>query len=312
MSKVDVMFPFHGDVEMMKRAARSVMGQQFQDWRLVVLDDASPGTAAADWFAENEDPRVVYLRNEENLGANGNYSKALTLAEADITVIMGADDVMLPNYLGTIVDVFEAFPHAAAVQPGVQVIDGTGRLATTLTDTVKRLAMPRVRRTVQLQGEPLAVSLSRAPWHYFPAIAWKTSTITRIGFRPDLNVVQDLALLLDIAAEGGSFVLCHELAFLYRRHKSSDSSVRAVDGRRFREEKRFYTAEALRFADMGWTKAAAAADRHLSSRLHAATLLAASIATLDLRRTPSLIHHVFGQSAPLAEAVQPSTPKEQK
>lgn len=299
MSKVDVMFPFHGDVEMMKQAARSVMGQHFQDWRLVVLDDASPGTAAADWFRENEDPRVVYLRNETNLGANGNYTKALTLAEADITVIMGADDVMLPNYLTTIVDVFEAFPHADAVQPGVQVIDGTGRLATTLTDSVKRFAMPRVKRTVQLQGEPLAASLSRAPWHYFPAIAWKTSTITRIGFRPDLDVVQDLALLLDIAAEGGSFVLCHELAFLYRRHTSSDSSVRAFDGRRFREEKRFFTAEAKRFTDMGWTKAAAAADVHLSSRLHAASVLAAGIGTLNLRRAPALLHHIFGGGTPL-------------
>lgn len=299
MSKVDVMFPFHGDLEMMKQAARSVMGQQFQDWRLVVLDDASPGTAAADWFADNEDPRVLYLRNETNLGANGNYTKALTLAEADITVIMGADDVMLPNYLATVVEVFEAFPHADAVQPGVQVIDGTGRLANTLTDSVKRFAMPRVKRTVQLQGEPLAASLSRAPWHYFPAIAWKTSTITRIGFRADLDVVQDLGLLLDIAAEGGSMVLSHELAFLYRRHTSSDSSMRALDGRRFREEKRFFTAEAERFREMGWTKAAASANGHLASRLHAASLVATSIQTMNMKVIPALLRHAFGRGIQL-------------
>lgn len=295
MNKVDVMFPFHGDMEMMKQAARSVLGQQFQDWRMIVLDDATPGTAARDWFAGIDDPRITYLRNEENLGANGNYAKALTLAEAEITVIMGADDVMLPNYLQTVVDVFNSFPHADAVQPGVQVIDGTGRLCSTLADTVKRLAMPRVRRTVQLQGQPLAVSLARAPWHYFPAIAWKTSTIKRVGFRPDLHVIHDLALLLDIAAEGGSMVLSHELAFLYRRHTSSDSSVRALDGRRFREEKQFFAAEAERFREMGWTRAAAAANLHLTSRLHAVSLVATSIQAMNMKVIPALLRHALGR-----------------
>ncbi|MDQ6733873.1 MAG: glycosyltransferase, partial [Nitrospirota bacterium] len=94
MTAVDVMFPYYGDVELMKQAARSVMSQQYGDWRLVVLDDGYPDPEPRRWFESIVDPRVSYQRNEENLGANGNYRKALTLVQAPIVVIMGADDVM--------------------------------------------------------------------------------------------------------------------------------------------------------------------------------------------------------------------------
>ncbi|WP_404320443.1 glycosyltransferase family 2 protein [Arthrobacter luteolus] len=293
MTAVDVMFPYYGDVELMKQAARSVMGQQHQDWRLVVIDDGYPDPEPARWFAEITDPRVSYQRNEKNLGANGNYRKAVELVEAPITVIMGADDIMLPNYLTAVVASFEAFPEASAVQPGVQVIDELSRATTPLADRVKKAALPRGAQRRQLGGEDLATSLLRAGWHYFPSIAWKSEMLKRIGFRSTFDVVQDLALLLDIAAADGSMVLTPELAFLYRRHSGSDSSVRALDGRRFDEERRFFEGEAARFEQLGWNRAARAAKLHLTSRLNAAALIAQSTAGGKFGYIPKLAKHVI-------------------
>ncbi|UWX96294.1 glycosyltransferase family 2 protein [Arthrobacter zhaoxinii] len=294
MTAVDVMFPYYGDVELMKQAARSVMGQQHQDWRLVVIDDGYPDPEPARWFAEITDPRVSYQRNEVNLGANGNYRKAVELIEAPVAVIMGADDIMLPNYLTAVVESFESFPQASAVQPGVQVIDESGRATMPLTDLVKKAATPRGNQRRLLSGEDLATSLLRAGWHYFPSIAWKSETLKRIGFRSEFDVVQDLALLLDIAADSGSMVLTPELAFLYRRHSGSDSSVRAFDGRRFDEERRFFEGEAVRFDRIGWTRAARAARLHVTSRLNAVTLIARSAAGGKFGYIPKLAKHVIG------------------
>ena len=39
---IDVMLPYYGDVDQMKLAAQSVMNQQNQDWRLIVIDDGYP------------------------------------------------------------------------------------------------------------------------------------------------------------------------------------------------------------------------------------------------------------------------------
>ncbi|MDM7989803.1 glycosyltransferase family A protein [Arthrobacter sp. zg-Y877] len=294
MTAVDVMFPYYGDVELMKQAARSVMGQQHQDWRLVVIDDGYPDPEPARWFAEITDPRVSYQRNAVNLGANGNYRKAVELVEAPIAVMMGADDIMLPNYLTAVVESFEAFPQASAVQPGVQVIDELSRATTPLGDLVKKAVLPRGNERRLLSGEDLATSLLRAGWHYFPSIAWKSETLKRIGFRSEFDVVQDLALLLDIAADSGSMVLTPELAFLYRRHSGSDSSVRAFDGRRFDEERRFFEGEAVRFRQVGWDRASRAARFHLTSRLNAAALIARSAAGGKFGYIPKLAKHVVG------------------
>lgn len=289
---VDIMLPYYGDVDQMKLAARSVMNQENEDWRLIVIDDGYPDPEPERWFATITDPRVTYLKNDQNLGANGNYRKALTMVEAPYVVIMGADDVMLPNYLDVVVGGFEAFPDASVVQPGVQVIDERGIACLPLVDAVKRVYAPKTRERMELKGEAMATSLVRADWAYFPSLAWRAETIVRIGFTEGLDVVQDLALLLDIAAEHGSMVIDPTLSFLYRRHSASDSSVRALDGRRFDEERRFFESQALRFRTLGWDKAARAAAFHTTSRLNAATLIFKSVRKGKVDSLPRLAKHI--------------------
>jgi glycosyltransferase involved in cell wall biosynthesis len=291
---VDVMLPYYGDVDQMKLAAQSVMSQQYQDWRLMVIDDGYPDSEPERWFSSIADPRVSYQRNEENLGANGNYRKALGLVESPYVVIMGADDVMLPNYLGVVVSAFEAYPEADVVQPGVQVINEKGIACTTLVDTVKKVYAPKTSERIELKGQAMATSLVRADWAYFPSLAWRADTITRIGFTEGLDVVQDLALLLDIAAEQGSMIVDPVLAFLYRRHSASDSSVRALDGRRFDEERRFFALQAERFSALGWKQAARAARFHTTSRLNAASMVLKSVSKGRMDSLPRLMKHVVG------------------
>lgn len=289
---VDVMLPYYGDVHQMKLAARSVMNQENQDWRLVVIDDGYPDPEPERWFSTITDSRVTYLKNEENLGANGNYRKALTLVEAPYVVIMGADDVMLPNYLDLVTSAFAEYPKADVIQPGVQVIDEQGIACTPLVDAVKKIYAPKTSERIELKGEVMATSLVRADWAYFPSLAWRSETVKRIGFTEGLDVVQDLALLLDIAAEHGSMIVDPVLAFLYRRHSASDSSVRALDGRRFDEERRFFQQQAERFAAMGWKGAARAANFHTTSRLNAASLILKSVGKGKFDSLPRLAKHI--------------------
>ncbi|WP_077490074.1 glycosyltransferase family 2 protein [Sinomonas mesophila] len=294
MAVVDVMLPYYGDVEQMKAAARSVMAQHFQDWRLRVFDDGYPSPEPEQFFAGIDDPRVSYQKNEQNLGANGNYRKALAQAEAPFVVIMGADDIMLPNYLDVVVRSFEARPQAVIVQPGVQVIDENGAAVTPLVDRVKKACAPRSSAPVVLSHEAMAASLLRANWTYFPSLAWRTETVQQIGFTEGLDVVQDLAMLLDVADRGGELVVDPELAFLYRRHSASDSSVRALDGRRFEEERRFFETQANRFRARGWEKAARAASTHLMSRLNAGSLVVKAITSGQGASVQKLLKHVVG------------------
>lgn len=270
---VDVLFPYYGDVELMKLAVRSVLNQEYTDFRLVVVDDGYPDDSIPGWFEALGDDRVSYERNDRNLGANGNYRKCLGKVTNDLVVVMGADDVMLPNYLGWLVDRAARYPRAGIFQPGVFVIDERGAPSNTLVERVKACYRPKGRGVRLLAGQETAVSLLRGDWLYFPSLGWRAEAMLRHSFRPEYNVVQDLALVLDIVMTGGALLLDDVAAFQYRRHSGSDSSWRALEGTRFGEERAFFQQMAGEMAALGWQRAARVARLHVSSRLHAAALL---------------------------------------
>ncbi|WP_040509746.1 glycosyltransferase family 2 protein [Gordonia soli] len=263
---IDVLMPFYGDIAQFRTAVTSVLDQRDTDLRLVVVDDCYPDPEPREWLLSLGDPRVSYLRNETNLGVNGNFRRCVELVESDHFVVMGCDDEMLPDYLGTVRRAAAEHPDAAVVAPGVEVIDSAGRPIRPVGDRIKSILAPS--GAVVLSGEELAAGLYRGNWTYFPSLLWRTAAVREVGFRTGLEVVLDLALLVDLAARGDALVHDPTVVFRYRRHQASVSSVQAVDGRRFDEETAFFAGEARRCTERGWPRAARAARWHLTSRLH--------------------------------------------
>ena len=292
MTQLEIFMPFWGRVDHFKLAVESLLAQTDPDWRLTIVDDRYPDDEPQRWIAELGDPRIRYLRNDENLGVSRNYVKCVALAEAEFLVIFGCDDVMRPGYIARVKQLLAEYPEVAVIQPGARVIDGDGREYLPLPDRMKRYYRPRGTGVRVLAGERLARSLLRGNWTYFPSLVWRTELLRRYGFDQDLNVVQDLIMLLDITADGGVMVLDDEVQFQYRRHSSSVSSATAVDGSRFRQERTLFDAERARFSALGWRRAAAAARAHWFSRFNALTQLpAARRAGGDAVR--SLLGHVL-------------------
>lgn len=296
---VDIFLPFYGDPGLLKLTVASILAQTDRDWRLTVVDDGYPDDSIPGYFAALGDPRVRYQRNETNLGANRNYQKCLGLAEHELVVIMGADDLMLPNYVETITAVHRRFPEAAVIQPGVRVIDENGAPVRTLVDVAKqKYYMPKIAETTELRGESLAASLLNSNWLYFPSLCFRRSAATSVGFQEGLNVVQDLALVIELIARGDSIAVDPDVCFEYRRHRASDSSWRALEGTRFIEERDYFLQAAERMNEVGWPKAARAARRHVSSRLHAATLLPKAARARHKTGLRNLSRHAFGPAQP--------------
>lgn len=289
---VDVLFPYYGDVELMKIAVRSVLTQTYRDFRLIVIDDGYPDDSIPGWFASLDDERISYERNEKNLGANGNYRKAVGRIENELAVMMGADDIMLPNYLQWLTDQAAAHPEADIFQPGVVVINENGAQAHGLIEKVKDMYRPNGSGPRVYRGEQIAASLLRGDWLYFPSVGWRADKMKAIDFRTGFDVVQDLALALDVITHGGGLLLDDEVAFMYRRHSGSDSSVRALAGTRFDEERRFFLMMADEMAALGWTKAARIARAHISSRLHAGTLLPKALLKGNVEGVRNLSRHL--------------------
>jgi glycosyltransferase involved in cell wall biosynthesis len=294
---IDILMPYWGDPDHMRAAVASVIAQTDRDWRMTVVDDCYPDPWLGPWLDELADDRIAFHRNETNRGITENYRTCLSHATEDVVVFMGCDDVMLPNYVGTIRAAHAAFPHADVIQPGVRVIDEDGELRTTLADTVKqRLTTPRVRGRRLLAGEELAASLLRADWMYWPSLAFSRERLLRTPFRDDFPLIQDLALVVDIVRDGGSLVLDTTDSFRYRRHSASASSSTLIDGRRFAGERRYFALAAAQMRALGWRRAERAARLHLTSRLHALALAPRVLATRDREGLRKLAAHALARS----------------
>ena len=275
---LDIALPFYGDVAFMKQTVQSILDQSDPNWRLVVVDDGYPDDTLPGWFASLEDQRIEYQRNVQNLGANGNFQKCLVLLSAEYCLVMGADDLLEPNFVERINDLIRANPGISMIHPGVKVIDENNDFISTRSDQVKKSIRESQGISKVLSGEPLARSLMKGNWMYFPSIVWKTKTIQDIGFRPGFHVCQDLGLAMDLIMQGGEMALIEDEIFRYRRHQESDSSVKALNGERFKDERHFFSVMAKDLKSIGWNSASRAAKVHGTSRLHAASLIPACIA----------------------------------
>lgn len=291
------MLPHYGELPLLRIAVESIVAQTDDRWRLTVLDDNPAGrdTGIAEYFAALRHPSVRYRRNPANLGVTGNFQQCVDLAEAPYMVIMGCDDVMLPGYVERVHALIEGHPGAALIQPGVEVVGADGAVVKTLADTTKRrVYAPRFSGTVAMSGEELAVSLLRGNWLYFPSLAWRTDEIKAVGFDPALKVIQDLKLILQLVTRGGTLVADDRVVFQYRRHGESLSASTAVTGNRFSEAREFFLGAAARMEAHGWPRAARAARWHLSSRIHALTMLPAAARQRSAGSVGVLTRYAFG------------------
>ncbi len=270
---IEIFVPFWGEPDLLFATVDSVRAQTDGDWTMVVVDDCYPDPSVSERFAGETDPRIRYLRNETNLGITENYARCRELASAELMMFLGCDDLMDPDFVAHVRAAHASFPDAAVIQVGVRVIDEHGAVVDPLGDRVKRAIRPRTAHRTQLGGEPLAVSLLRGNWLYWPSMVFRTERVQAYPFREGLPIIQDLALVIDMVAAGETVVLDPAVCFSYRRHTESASSTSLLHGRRLPDERRYYAEAAAQMQAHGWRRAARTARLRWTSRVHALTLL---------------------------------------
>jgi hypothetical protein len=204
---------------------------------------------------------------------------------------MGADDILEPDFIKVVKNTILKYPEASMIHPGIKIVDEKNSEILTRSEVVKFKIRNLLESDQILFGEALATTLMKGNWMYFPAITWRAKEIQEIGFRSGFNVCQDLGLAMDVIMQGGKMALVDDEIFRYRRHTASDSSLKAFNGERFLDERKFFKVMSADLKSIGWNKAARAAQMHWTSRLHAASLIPACIARGG--NPWSLVKHLF-------------------
>lgn len=98
--RFSVVMPVYNVERYLESAVNSILAQTFNDFELILVEDASPDNCAVlcDSFAE-KDKRIKVIHNTVNSGLGGARNSGLSISEGELVLFMDSDDTILPNTL---------------------------------------------------------------------------------------------------------------------------------------------------------------------------------------------------------------------
>ena len=119
---VTVGIPTYNRAALLRESLESVLAQTYTSFRLVISDNASTDETA-DVVASYSDPRIEYIRNEQNIGMIANFNRLIELAETEFLMLLPDDDCLYSDYLGSVIEILQRHPRAGLVHTAFDEID---------------------------------------------------------------------------------------------------------------------------------------------------------------------------------------------
>ena len=100
MPEVTIAIPTYNRASLLKEAIQSVLNQTYKDFELLICDNASTDNTNK-VVSTFSDPRIKYHKNKNNIGMMNNWNKCVELSQGKYLMILGDDDKLYPEFLGT-------------------------------------------------------------------------------------------------------------------------------------------------------------------------------------------------------------------
>jgi len=135
--KVSVLVSFHNHAPLVRRVVESALSQDYDDYEVVFVDDASAdgsfdelGRAVRD-FKGFRGKNIKCLRNETNLGIVGTFNRLMAESSGELCVVHCGDDLAHSNRVSEIVrrwdEALRGHPNVVAAMTRCRLVDGDFR-----------------------------------------------------------------------------------------------------------------------------------------------------------------------------------------
>jgi glycosyltransferase involved in cell wall biosynthesis len=217
VARVSVITPAHNSADYIGEALVSVHAQTYDDWEVVVTDDAS-SDATADIAAAFGD-RVTVVRSETNIGPAAARNLALAHVHGELVALLDADDLWEPAFLAEHVAAFDQ-ALAGGGRPGI--VTGDARVL-----TPSGFQSRTYRDELPLDGPPSLRGLLERNPIFVSSLVPRAAIDEAGGFDPEIWGSEDFDLWLRIAERGYQIVVLQEALAVYRRHASALTASQA-------------------------------------------------------------------------------------
>jgi glycosyltransferase involved in cell wall biosynthesis len=126
--KVSVLIPTYNSAIYLIEAIESVLNQTFSDFELIIVDNCSTDNTDEVVSKYLSDPRIIYKKNETNLGVVGNFNLCLSYASGQYIKFLCADDKFFPHLLEKFVAVMDNYPGVSLVTSWSQGFGANSRI----------------------------------------------------------------------------------------------------------------------------------------------------------------------------------------
>jgi glycosyltransferase involved in cell wall biosynthesis len=116
--RVSVVLPVYNRAHLLERSLGSILAQTYRDFQVIVVDDASTDNTS-EVVEQFRDPRVRYLRHQNNKGAPGSRNTGIMNAKGEFVAFQDSDDEWKPDKLAKQMARFDADPRLTVVYSGV-------------------------------------------------------------------------------------------------------------------------------------------------------------------------------------------------
>lgn len=122
---ISIILPTYNGSKWLRRAIESVQNQTYTNWELLVIDDGSiDNSAQIVTDLVQKDARIIYIKNEQNLGIQKTLNKGLKQAKGEYIARLDDDDQWIEeDKLKKQIEFLEKNSDYVLVGTGVVVVD---------------------------------------------------------------------------------------------------------------------------------------------------------------------------------------------
>lgn len=198
----------------LREAVESVLAQTYEDFELLLVDDASTDGAVE---RLRSDSRIRVLRNDENVGQVPSLNRGLAEARGTYVARLDADDVMLPTRLERQTEALDADAGIALVGTWLDVVDERGKRWATLRGSIDSYA-----------DFVAAIIADRLPFGH-PSLMYRRDVVLELGgYDASLAPSEDKDLYRRLALGRYDARVVPEPLVRYRRHDAQLSQVQVA------------------------------------------------------------------------------------
>jgi len=127
--EVTVLLPCYNAMPFLEEALSSIRQQTYSNLEIMCIDDGSSDNTYQYLLDQAQiDPRIILIKNEQNLGLIKTLNKGVQLANGKYIARMDADDIAFPERIKICLDYLESHPEVDLVCPMSKVINENGNI----------------------------------------------------------------------------------------------------------------------------------------------------------------------------------------